>query len=439
MEATVAVVGAGPAGCAAALTLRRYLPEMSVVVIAAPAGRRPAEGETLSPGVLPLLAYLGIDAEFRSAGHLPAGGTASAWGSPRVADRSYLFTGRGLGWHLDRHRFDAWLLAQVEGAGARVVHGRALVRTASRTPSRWSLDIKGGDTVAAHAIIDAGGRSAQLARRRGARPRRDDALVAEIRWYAEDERRPVAAGALVESVPDGWWYSATLPEGRAVAMFMTDADLRRQSTWDARLGRAAATADRARALARDGRDRGAGGAFADQPRAGGRRLRGGGGRSGGLRPDLGARHRLLAAFRDGGGAGRRGDDRGAGNSRRRVHRVRQAHLRGLPGAFPRHLRAGAALARSPVLGAAEHRLLRRLAKLLAMQVNMHEAKTQLSELVAAAERGEEVVIARNDIPAARLVPIAAAYAPVRLGVLAGEVELGPDFDEPLPEFEPYAR
>jgi prevent-host-death family protein len=74
-----------------------------------------------------------------------------------------------------------------------------------------------------------------------------------------------------------------------------------------------------------------------------------------------------------------------------------------------------------------------------MQVNMHEAKTQLSELVAAAERGEEVVIARNGVPAARLVPIAAQYAPVRLGVLAGEVELGPDFDEPLPEFEPYAR
>jgi prevent-host-death family protein len=74
-----------------------------------------------------------------------------------------------------------------------------------------------------------------------------------------------------------------------------------------------------------------------------------------------------------------------------------------------------------------------------MHVNMHEAKTQLSELVAAAERGEEVVIARNGVPAARLVAITAEYAPVRLGVLAGEVELGPDFDEPLPEFEPYAR
>lgn len=74
-----------------------------------------------------------------------------------------------------------------------------------------------------------------------------------------------------------------------------------------------------------------------------------------------------------------------------------------------------------------------------MQVNMHDAKTQLSELVAAAERGEEVVIARNGTPAARLVAIATEYAPVRLGALAGEIDLGPDFDEPLPEFDAYLR
>jgi prevent-host-death family protein len=72
-----------------------------------------------------------------------------------------------------------------------------------------------------------------------------------------------------------------------------------------------------------------------------------------------------------------------------------------------------------------------------MVVNMHDAKSKLSELVAAAERGEEVVIARNGTPAVRLVAVAAEYAPVRLGVLAGEIELGPDFDEPLPEFDDY--
>lgn len=72
-----------------------------------------------------------------------------------------------------------------------------------------------------------------------------------------------------------------------------------------------------------------------------------------------------------------------------------------------------------------------------MQVNMHEAKTRLSELVAAAERGEEILIARNGKPAARLVAFVTQHPPVRLGVLSGQIELAEDFDEPLPEFEPY--
>lgn len=68
---------------------------------------------------------------------------------------------------------------------------------------------------------------------------------------------------------------------------------------------------------------------------------------------------------------------------------------------------------------------------------MHDAKTRLSELVAAAERGEEVLIARNGRPAARLVAVSEQHRPVRLGVLAGQIMLGDDFDEPLPEFEQY--
>lgn len=244
MDAAVAVVGGGPAGCAAALTLRRYLPEMPVVLVSAPARGRPAEGETLSPGVLPLLDYLGVAAAFRDAGHLPAGGTASAWGSPQVVERSYLFTGRGMGWHLDRARFDAWLLDQVPEAGAQVVAGRALLRGAVRSGSRWRLALQGGGTVAADAVVDATGRPAQLARGQGTGPRRDDALVASVRWYAGVGRARVADGALVESVPDGWWYSAALPAGRGVAMFMTDADLRRCATWEERLRHAPATAGR---------------------------------------------------------------------------------------------------------------------------------------------------------------------------------------------------
>ncbi len=70
---------------------------------------------------------------------------------------------------------------------------------------------------------------------------------------------------------------------------------------------------------------------------------------------------------------------------------------------------------------------------------MHDAKSRLSELVAAAEAGAEVVIARNGVPAVRVIAVVPAHAPVRLGLLEGEIELGEDFDAPLPDFDPYMQ
>lgn len=67
-------------------------------------------------------------------------------------------------------------------------------------------------------------------------------------------------------------------------------------------------------------------------------------------------------------------------------------------------------------------------------MNVQEAKTQLSRLLAAAERGEEVVISRAGKPVARLIPLDASVPRRReLGFWPGDV---PDsFFEPLPESE----
>jgi prevent-host-death family protein len=68
-----------------------------------------------------------------------------------------------------------------------------------------------------------------------------------------------------------------------------------------------------------------------------------------------------------------------------------------------------------------------------MQVTIHEAKTQLSRLIAAVERGEEVVIARRDKPVARLVPVVVERPKRKLGFLAHiPVKLDGFFD---PKFE----
>jgi prevent-host-death family protein len=68
-----------------------------------------------------------------------------------------------------------------------------------------------------------------------------------------------------------------------------------------------------------------------------------------------------------------------------------------------------------------------------MQVGMHEAKTKLSQLVERAESGEDIVIARNGKPVARLVPIVSAgsLATVR-GAWRDRVHIAEDFDE-LPD------
>ncbi|MDD9990644.1 MAG: type II toxin-antitoxin system Phd/YefM family antitoxin [Rhodospirillales bacterium] len=67
-------------------------------------------------------------------------------------------------------------------------------------------------------------------------------------------------------------------------------------------------------------------------------------------------------------------------------------------------------------------------------VNVHEAKTQLSRLLARVESGEEVVIARRGEPVARLV--ACKQRKVRRpGRLKGKIVIPDDFFDPLPEEE----
>ena len=69
-----------------------------------------------------------------------------------------------------------------------------------------------------------------------------------------------------------------------------------------------------------------------------------------------------------------------------------------------------------------------------MQVNVHEAKTQLSRLLARVAQGEEVVIARSGRPIARLVPVEPARQRTA-GRYAGEGYIAEDFDAALRDFE----
>ncbi len=68
-------------------------------------------------------------------------------------------------------------------------------------------------------------------------------------------------------------------------------------------------------------------------------------------------------------------------------------------------------------------------------VNMHQAKTSLSRLVARALAGEEVVIARNGEPLVKLVPVEKKREPRVPGKYKGKIWIAPDCFDPMTEEE----
>ncbi len=67
------------------------------------------------------------------------------------------------------------------------------------------------------------------------------------------------------------------------------------------------------------------------------------------------------------------------------------------------------------------------------QVNVHDAKTRLSELLSRVAGGEEITIAKAGRPVARLVPVHREMKTRIPGTAKGKVVIKKDFDEPLPD------
>jgi prevent-host-death family protein len=79
-----------------------------------------------------------------------------------------------------------------------------------------------------------------------------------------------------------------------------------------------------------------------------------------------------------------------------------------------------------------------MARKLPTQVNVAEAKARFSELVRRALAGGEVVIAKDNHPILRLVPLE-PRAPRKAGSARGTIRVAPDFDTTPKDFEDYVK
>jgi 2-polyprenyl-6-methoxyphenol hydroxylase-like FAD-dependent oxidoreductase len=216
----VVILGAGPAGCATALALRkRGIEKILVVDRAAPKPFIP--GESATPDLARLLQELGLDADLARFGYRPYFGNLAAWGGPPALS---LFGRRGHGWHLDRTSFEIRLRKEAAAHGVMLACPARLGAICALA-SGWQIDVEGFGTAAARVLVDAGGRRAPLATRLGAKRRRLDSLVALAVRVPRAAESGLEGYSFVESFADGWWYAARVPSGEAVVMLMTDRDI----------------------------------------------------------------------------------------------------------------------------------------------------------------------------------------------------------------------
>lgn len=218
----VAILGGGPAGCAAAIALRRLAVER-VLVVEAGSYERIRVGESIPPDSRVALDRLGVSARFLADGHEPCLGSCSAWGGGELGYNDFLFNPHGHGWHLDRRRFDALLAGEAVEAGAELMTGWDFKGAERPAEAAFELRLGHGDlaprTVRARFVVDATGRRSRFARSMGGRQLFHDRLTCVVAFMRRRPASRLTRLTMLEAVEYGWWYAARLPaEGVAVAV-----------------------------------------------------------------------------------------------------------------------------------------------------------------------------------------------------------------------------
>jgi flavin-dependent dehydrogenase len=221
----VAVVGAGPAGSAIASWLAQA--GCPVLLIERSTFEAMRVGETLAPSVQPLLTELGVWNDFIALDPLPSWGVRSVWGAEDPQVNSHLMSPYGNGWHIDRKRFDQMLANAAVAAGAILLLRTRLIKCIESGLGTWDLTLSQNQQtchVTARVVIDATGRGARLAQQLGAKRFVFDALIGVAVLFSNIPSQ-TNGFALIETSPDGWWYSAPVGGDQLVTMLMTDSDL----------------------------------------------------------------------------------------------------------------------------------------------------------------------------------------------------------------------
>lgn len=235
------VVGGGVAGTSAALALAEADVPVCVLERTDYSSWRP--GETLSPVASAELRRWLAPQRLAAAGSLVSHGLEATWGSEEPHHHSFLTNPYGPGWHVERQTLDRDLARHAEARGV-TLWSRASVTHMEREGAGWRVRAntpEGAVELHCTALVDATGRSAQVARRCGARRQTYDRLCS-VSAVVDSPPGPDELLLRVEATPVGWWYTAPVPSGKRVLTLLSDVDVLerhqafRPAGWTALLG-----------------------------------------------------------------------------------------------------------------------------------------------------------------------------------------------------------
>jgi flavin-dependent dehydrogenase len=229
----VLVIGGGPAGSTIATLLKKYAPEKRVVILERAPGPRHHVGESLLPGLVPVLKELGVFDKVDQAGFPRKLGATYVWGKDRTpwendfndVNMKELIERYGgipdkieYAWQVRRSEYDEILLSHAAECGVEVVRGvqadgvledgdrvaGATVRLDDGSRVRWEAEF----------TADCSGQASFLSRYRAVRrfdPRlKNIAAYAYYRgapWMFKYTGHPDKTKIFISSTPSGWfWY-----------------------------------------------------------------------------------------------------------------------------------------------------------------------------------------------------------------------------------------
>ncbi|NVK64131.1 MAG: NAD(P)/FAD-dependent oxidoreductase [Flavobacteriales bacterium] len=223
----ILIVGGGIAGCIAAISL---VGSHRVTLIDKRLEPIERIGESLAPAAKRVLSELDLLQELESQSppiFRQNFAMQSYWGSDTVQVVDHMRNPDGYVKSLDRKAFEQFLRNSAESRGVECLWGTALQSSAfDETKQTWSVEVKSNEgealQISANYIIDASGRQSHFARSIGVKREVVDKLIAcwvTLPNAEENKMSTIASG------PNGWWYSAVVPNGKRVVAFHTDSDL----------------------------------------------------------------------------------------------------------------------------------------------------------------------------------------------------------------------